>query len=86
MNMEICSIHDTAAQAYMTPMFFQSRGQAIRSFSDAVNDGKSDFYKHPEDYTLFHLGSFNERTGSIDIAPAPAVLTTGINIKQDITQ
>ncbi len=84
--MEICSIHDAAAQAYMTPMFFQSRGQAIRSFSDAVNDGKSDFWKHPEDYTLFHLGTFDLRTGMLDYLPSPAALTTGANIKQDIQQ
>lgn len=60
----ICSIHDVKAEAYLSPMFFMARGQAIRAFSDAVN-GDSDIAKHPEDFTLFVIGEWSEDSGQI---------------------
>lgn len=80
MKMTICSIRDSKAEAWLNPMFFLARGQAIRAFSDAVNDPKSDFYKHPEDYVLFELGYFNQLTGEVEVV-APVSLGIGSNFK-----
>ncbi len=56
-------IRDSAAEAYMRPFCAQSEGAAIRSFSDMVNGNGDDLIsQHPEDFTLFSLGSFNEQT------------------------
>lgn len=79
MKLQIVSIRDAKAEAWMTPLFFQSKPQAIRSFMDAVNDPTSDFYKHPDDYVLFHLGSFDPETGSLTINNAPESLGVGTN-------
>ncbi len=76
----ICSIYDSKANAWLTPMFFQSNGQAIRSFSDAVNDLKTDFGKHPDDYTVFQLGHWDERMGEIQLLDTPKSLSVGINL------
>lgn len=80
MIMRICSIFDGKAEAYTTPMFFQSTGQAVRSFADAVNDGKSDFSNHPEDYTLFLLGDWDQRSGKLEVLDAPVALGQGIHL------
>jgi len=77
----IASIYDAKAEAWMTPMFFLSKAQAMRSFSDAVNDGKSDFSNHPGDYTLFVLGTFDERSGEVLPVATPESLGLGINFK-----
>lgn len=79
MKLTVCSIHDTKAEAWLNPLFFQSEAQAIRSFSDAVNDPNSEFSKHPEDYNLFVLGLFDQRTGELE-ASAPVHLITGVNV------
>ena len=79
MKKVICSVYDCKAEAWLTPMFLQARGQAVRIFSDAVN-GDGDLAKHPEDYTLFCIGEFDELKGSIEAYDAPVVLEKGMNI------
>lgn len=76
----ICSIFDVKAEAWLVPMFFQGKGQAVRSFNDAVNDPGTEFGKHPEDYTLFLLGEFDERSGYISVRDAPEPLVVGVNL------
>lgn len=78
--MKMCAIHDSKAEAWMTPLFFQATGQAIRSFADAVNQPDSEFGKHPEDYTLFLLGDFDPATGVVEVARTPVSLAVGINL------
>ncbi len=59
------SVFDAAAEAYMAPTFMQTKGQAIRSFADAVNEEGHSFARHAADYTLFHVGMFDESTGML---------------------
>lgn len=74
-----CSIRDTKAEAWTSPMFFQSNAQAVRSFGDAVKDRSSDFGKHPEDYHLFWVGEFDDQTGKLE-AMVPEHLAHGANL------
>ncbi len=63
--LSVFTIRDSAAEAFMRPFFAQSSGSAVRSFSDAVNDPEeSPMGAHPEDYTLFLVGEFDELTGT----------------------
>ena len=64
-QLEVTSIFDKVAQAWMQPMFCQSLAQAQRSFSDVVNDSSSDFYKHPEDFALYWIGKWNNDNGEL---------------------
>ena len=75
----IVSIHDTATQAFGRPVFTHSSGQAIRSFTDEVNreDAGSDLYKHPDDFTLYLLGEFDDSTGHMQSLATPSVLIRG---------
>lgn len=77
--MVMCSIFDSVASAWMTPMFFQSKPQALRSWGDAVNNPESDFAKHPADYSLMYLGTWDPMSGVVDLAPAPENLGSGAN-------
>jgi len=74
MRMKICCIHDSKAELYTQPLFFQALGQAVRSFSDACNDDKSDYAKHPEDYSLWHIGEYDDLTGTLHPLPVPVVV------------
>ncbi len=58
-------IYDAAAAAFLPPMFVASKGVAIRSFQDAVNEEGSQFALHAADYTLFHIGSFDPQSGEL---------------------
>lgn len=61
----ICSIYDSATQAYMRPFTAQTEGQAIRMFEDEAMRPESEIGKHPEDYALFKIGEFNDHEGLI---------------------
>ncbi len=59
------TVYDSKVEAYLRPFFMQTASEAIRAFRDTVNDGQSAFSKHPEDYTLFDIGTFDETTGEM---------------------
>lgn len=65
MNMKIFSIFDEKTEVYSKPFYELTIGSAIRVFSDAANDPQSPFSKHPEDYTLFLIGDFDDNTGEV---------------------
>lgn len=75
-------IYDVKSETYTAPTVNPARGQAIRSFSDAVNSGKDNVLAtHPEDFTLFELGEFNPYTGEIKLYDAKQAVANGIDVK-----
>lgn len=71
MILQLYAIRDTKVEAYSQPYFFRSQGEAIRSFTDTVNDRSTLFNRHPNDYAFFHLGTFDDQSASFDLFPAP---------------
>lgn len=66
MRLVIVAVEDVKAEAYMNPVPFQSKGQAVRSFADGVNGGDANgMAKHPEDYRLWFIGSFDPQSGKL---------------------
>lgn len=65
MTLKIFAVRDTKTEAYMQPFFMNTRGQAIRAFSDEVANEKSQFSKHPEDYILFEIGAYDDSNGTL---------------------
>jgi hypothetical protein len=63
--MFIYSVYDSKAEAYLPPFFLPTKAAALRAFGDAALDPKHQFAAHPEDYTLFELGTYDETTGVI---------------------
>lgn len=66
MKLNVYTIYDVATGAYMRPFFQQADGQALRSFSDIALDADHEIGKHPADYTLYRIGSFNDTTGKLE--------------------
>jgi len=60
MKHHIFTIFDSKAHAYLTPFFLHKDGMAVRVFADCINDKTHMFGKHPEDYTLFNIGSWSD--------------------------
>lgn len=63
MKLNAYTIYDTAAAAYMRPFFMQSDGQAVRMFRDIATDAEHEVGKHPEDYSIFRIGIFDDNKG-----------------------
>lgn len=62
---KVCAVRDSAMEAFLRPFFVPTTNMAARSFVDEVNRNAEDnaMYKHPDDYTLYCLGEFDEETG-----------------------
>ena len=71
MKLQIYAVHDAAVGAFLQPLFLRSRGEAVRSFQDAVTDGKTQFAAHPEHYAMFYLGEYDDNTAEFVTASQP---------------
>lgn len=79
---KIFTVFDQKAQAYLPPFFLHQEGMATRSFSDAVNDKEHQFGAHPEDYTLFSIGTYDDERGMLEPHLAPQVIGNGLEFVQ----
>lgn len=79
MKLIICSVRDRAADVFGQPFYVPALGQAVRSFSDEINraDQKNDLFKHPEDFDLYELGSWEDATASFDLLESPRQVAIG---------
>lgn len=69
------SIFDSKAAAYGTPFFVPREAAAIRAFSDLANNKESSVGLHPEDYTLYHIGDFDDELATFKaVTPRPLVV------------
>lgn len=59
------SVYDRKGLIYNVPFFAISDGAAVRSFSDLVNDRNTTVGRHPLDFVLFRVGSFDDSTGML---------------------
>lgn len=77
----VFGIRDDKAEAYMPPICFITRGQAVRWFTDVMHDTSSELAKHPEDYKLMWLGEYDVSQGLLRPAPeGPVFLVSGLDV------
>lgn len=65
------AVFDVKAAAYGNPMFISNAGLAIRGFSDACHDPATAMAKHPGDYSLFEIGSYDPNSGILKAVSPP---------------
>lgn len=81
MIIKIFTVFDSKAEAYMQPFFVQSKGQAIRSFTEAANDSNHQFNKYPADFTLFELGDYDDATSKFNLLETPNAVVMAHEVK-----
>lgn len=60
MKLYVFSIFDKAVGAFVQPFYSRSQGEALRSFSEAVNKEGNQLRSHASDYTLYRLGEWDD--------------------------
>lgn len=83
MILQAVAIKDTAADAFNLPAFVHSIGLAIRAFQDKINDHSRDnqMYTHPEDFNLFHIGTFDDHSGKFTSLQTPLQIAIGKQLR-----
>lgn len=66
MRHEILVVFDNKAGYYWPPVVVRTIAQGVRSFANSANSLDSDVGKNPDDFSLFHIGSFDDHTGLVE--------------------
>jgi hypothetical protein len=76
MKYVIISLRDVVANLYTTPTFHNSKGSALRAFSNEVNraDENNTIYKHPNDFEIYALGTFDDEHAEFEPYSKPELL------------
>lgn len=82
MKLKFFSVYDSKVSAFMNPFLARTSAEAIRSFADAVGNPQQGFCKHPEDYTLFEIGSWDDQTAAMEMLPTPHSLGLAVQFVQ----
>jgi len=64
-KLKMFAAEDRKLGVFLTPFFFLHTGQALRAWSEIVNDRTTVVGKHPADFSLSQIGEFDDADGSI---------------------
>lgn len=73
MILYVLSLRDVKSDTFGSPIFTPNVGGTIRDITDYVNDRdpKETAQKHPSDFHLMRLGTFDNVKGRFDLLPLP---------------
>lgn len=75
----VFSIRDTAVGVWLPPIYARSKGEMLRNFADGVADAQSKLAKHPGDFALFELGTFDDQSCTFNMLSAPIRLCMALD-------
>lgn len=82
MKSQVFAVLDTKVGSFAQPFFAQNSAVALRMFLDAATDPNTQLGKHPEDFFLYRLGSFDEESGYLEALVKPENLGSAVLNKE----
>lgn len=77
MQIQAFAVFDEKASCYDKPFFMPTWAMAKRMFGDAVNQVDTAVSKHPADYKLYGLGTFDVESGMLEGTSTPTFICHG---------
>lgn len=81
-KLKMFCVFDSKIGEYMQPFFATHSGEALRGWEQLVNDGKSNLFQYPEDFSLFEIGTFDTEKAVFQSLNTPHSLATAISYKR----
>lgn len=81
---QVYAVYDDAVKAFNTPLFFRAAGEALRSFTAAVNDEKSQLHVAAKDYAFFRLGEYDDASGTMIPLAMPERFVLALEVMEDV--
>lgn len=74
--LEIFAVRDVISDTYGRPFYSPNVASGVRSITMEVNNAHMDnmLHTHPDDFELYHLGQFNDATGTFEPFQQPKFL------------
>lgn len=79
-------VYDSKTKSYDMPFAAMSYGEVERIFYETVKHGKSTIAKYPNDFTIFHIGMYNEENGIITLLEAKNCVGLVSDVIKNVTQ
>lgn len=79
MKLIVFSIFDEKGSMFGVPFFMSAKGLALRGFQDLVNDKNSSVSKHPGDYKLYSLATYDDCTGRFESHDIPEFIANAVD-------
>lgn len=81
----LVAVMDKKAQVFNPPVAFENKEDAKRGFYDLCSNRDTLVGRHPEDFALYLVGSFDVCFGVLDVVPR-VTLTDGTEYLMQISQ
>lgn len=83
--LKVFAIYDSKAEAFVHDFKAETKGLAVRQFAKGANEEKSDFHRYAQDYTLFEIGTWDDREGVYAMHDAKISMGTALEYITPIT-
>jgi len=85
MKIVLC-VRDSAARLFGQPFFVQATAAGVRALRDEVNgSNEGDIKRHPEDFELYQLGSFDDDKGVLlPLEGAPTLVCRAKDLRDSV--
>lgn len=80
MKLQVFSLYDKKTELYLMPVYAHNEGHVRRFFMSDFNNQNTSFNQFPEDYRLFQLGEYDDKTGALIPLPQPRLCCEGIDL------
>lgn len=82
--MQVFSVFDAKAGVFTAPFVAVNDQTAMRGFYHAANDPTLEICRFAPDFNLYHLGSFDETTGTFELLQPMRLLMNAGSCKQEV--
>lgn len=78
MKLLVFAVHDRVVESFGSPFTASTVAEAQRMFLGAASDPNTYLAKNPKDFSLYHIGTFNNSGGEL-AALSPVVFICGLD-------
>lgn len=85
MILQVMAVFDVKARSYARPFYVAHVDVGVRTFAEAANMPGEQICMHAEDFSLYHLGSWEDETGKFITASQPILICSALQWKKGST-
>lgn len=85
MKQQVFSIQDNKTAFYHLPFFSPTHASGVRSFLQLAQDSNSLVSKYPGDFSLFHIGEFDDESGQLS-ASMPVFVCSAVGVLANVKE
>lgn len=83
MQYQLFTLYDLKARIHSNPISAHSVDHFCLNVADAIHNSDQLVAQHPEDYSLYLLGEFDDESGSVTLHTPPKFISTAQAVRED---